>query len=574
MKAFRMRKLLRGIAIAAVSMVLLTACTGLPTSGDVNVGLELGESPDDADFLPLASGPAPGAGPREIVEGFMEAAITPAENWEIARRFLTPDMQRSWRPSTGVAVDASAADRAVSSSVLDADIDDADAADVQVQLDQVASVDSSGEYSSAAGPANLAFALERTDAGEWRISQAPDGIVIDEERFSTVFEGYPLQYFDRTWSRLVPDVRWFPRRTSIATTVVQALISGSPSSWLEPAVQTAFPADVQLAQDAVPITANQVAEVALTRPSVALDAQTLARMRTQLQETLRAAGVNVSQVRFTVDGRTLDAGVVSVVSPPQEAGPLVLTDSAFGVLVGDEISPIDGLSDGIMTLTQPVRAIDAAADAGMAAVQLADGHVYRIGDGRLDELDVRAGLIGPSLDPYGYTWTVPSASPTAVVAAGSDAVPHDVANAWPDASAVLQMRVSADGARVAAVIEVGSQRWVVVAAIVRDESGLPTELGPMKQQTRIDGDAQGLVWIGDYRLAVLADSSSPDLLTQVVGGAATAEAAPAGATALSGARTASGVRVLSIDGSLLAHGGSAWREVATGVRVLATRSGQ
>lgn len=569
-----MRGLLRSIALAAASVMLLTACTGLPTSGDVNVGLELGESPDDADFLPLASGPAPGAGPREIVEGFMEAAITPAENWEIARRFLTPEMQRSWRPSTGVAVDESAADRAVSSSVLDDDVEDADAADVQVQLDQVASVDSSGEYSSAAGPANLAFAVERTESGEWRISQAPDGIVIDEERFSTVFEGYPLQYFDRTWSRLVPDVRWFPRRTSIATTVVQALISGSPSSWLEPAVQTAFPADVQLAQDAVPINASQIAEVALTRSAAGLETQTLARMRTQLQETLRAAGVNVSQVRFTVDGRTLDAGVVNVIPPPTESGPLVLTENAFGTVVGDEVSPIDGLSDEILGLPQPIMTIDVAADDGTAAVQLADGHAYLVGKGQVNELDVRGGLVPPSLDPYGYTWTVPTGSPTQVLVTGSDVVPHAVANAWPDASAVLQMRVSADGARIAAVIEVGSQRWVVVAAVVRDENGLPTELGPMKQQTRIDGDVQGLVWVGDYRLAVLADSPSPDVLTQVVGGTASAEAAPAGATALAGARMGSGVRVLATDGSLLAHAGSAWREVATGIRVLATRAGQ
>ena len=108
-----LRRMLRGLALMTAGLLALSACTGLPTSGDVNVGLELGQSPDDTDFLPLASGPAPGAGPREIVEGFMEAAITPADNWEIARRFLTPDMQRSWRPSTGVAIDASAADRAV-----------------------------------------------------------------------------------------------------------------------------------------------------------------------------------------------------------------------------------------------------------------------------------------------------------------------------------------------------------------------------------------------------------------------------------------------------------------------------
>lgn len=574
MAASRLRAILRGTAVVVAGALLLTACTGLPTSGDVNVGLELGESPDDTDFLPLASGPAPGAGPQEIVEGFMEAAITPADNWEIARRFLTPDMQRAWRPSTGVAIDASAADRTVTSSVPEEEIEEADSAEVQVLLDQVASVDESGEYSAAPGPSNLGFVLERSDAGEWRIAQTPDGVVIDQLRFSTVFEGYPLQYFDQSWTRLVPDVRWFPRRTSIATTVVQALIGGAPSSWLEPAVQTAFPADVQLAQDAVPISANQVAEVALTRPAAGLETTQLARMRTQLQETLRAAGVHVSQVQFTVDGRSLDASVVNLQTPPTDSGPLVLIDGGFGAIVGDEVSPIEGLTDEILAITQPIASIDVSADDTSAAVQLGDGHVYLVADGRIDELDTRPSLVAPSLDPFGYTWTAPAGEPSALTAWGPDVVSHPIGAAWPDASSVQRIRVSADGARIGAIIEVGGQRWMVVASVVRDENGIPTELGPMKQLRRIDGDVSGLVWIGDYRLAVLSGAQTADLVTQTVGGDGVAEAGPTGAAALAGARTGSGVRILAAGGSLFAHAGSAWREVATGVRVLATRAGQ
>ncbi|MGH3690820.1 MAG: LpqB family beta-propeller domain-containing protein, partial [Microbacterium sp.] len=536
-------------------------------------GLKLGESPQDVDILPVASGPITGAGPEEIVEGFLEAGITTTDNWDTARDFLAPSLQRSWTPSAGVSIDTGTDTRTVVSSVPDDEAENADTAEVQVALDLVASVDESGGYSEALGSSNVAFTLQRMENGEWRITQAPDGVVIDETRFTKVFEGYPLQYFDLGWSRLVPDMRWFPRRQSPATTVTRALIGGAPSEWLDPAVQNAFPADVQLAQDAVPIV-GQVADVALTRPAAGLDAATLARMRTQLQATLRAAGVAVTEVRFTVDGRNLEAGVADVVEPTATIGTLVLQDGAFGRIVGDEISPIAGISSEITAITQPIVSIDVAADDARAATKLGDGHVYLIGDGSLDELDARPGLVKPSLDPYGYTWSVPAGAPTALQASGSDAAAHQVAKAWPSASAISHLRVSADGARVAAVVTVGKQMWVVVAGVVRDSAGIPIELGEVKQLTQLAEPATGLVWVGADRLGVLTDPNSPTLLTQMVGGPGSMEAAPGSATSVAGARTAAGVRILDANGQLFAHAGSAWREVAAGVSVLATRAGE
>lgn len=566
------RRLLRAAAVAVVAL-LLPACAGLPTSGDVAVGLELGESPDDVDVLPVASGPITGAGPEEIVEGFLEAGITTSDNWATAREFLVPSLQRSWRPSAGVSIDAGAEARTLTSNVADDQVEDADEAEVQVLLELVASVDDSGAYSGAPGDSSIPFALARDEDGEWRITQAPDGVVIDEARFPNVFEGYSLQWFDAGWSRLVPDIRWFPRRQSPATTVTQALVAGTPAEWLDPAVQTAFPADVQLAQDAVLITA-QVAEVSLTRPAAGLDRTTLARMRTQLQATLRAAGVNVTQVRFSVDGRALDAGVVELADSTPEPGTLVLKDGVFGRIVGDEIASIPAISPQIQSVSQPIEAIDVAADDASAALQLDDGHVYLVGKSSRDELDARPGLVQPSLDPYGYVWSVPAGAPQAVQAVGPDVVAHKVAGAWPSASSISDLRVAADGARVAAVIVVGGQRWLAVASVVRDGSGVPTDLGEMRPLLQLAEASTGLAWLGPDRLAVLTDSSTPRLLVQPVGGPGSAETAPSDAASVAGARTPAGVRILDADGQLFAHAGSAWREVTEGVAILATRAGE
>jgi hypothetical protein len=566
-------RVLRALALGAVALVL-SACSGLPTSGDAQPGKPLGASPEDPDFLPLASGPIKDGTPSDIVEGFIEAAITPADNWATAKKFLTPEFAETWRPAAGVLVDVSAQSRDVSSPVEDdASAREGDTAEVEVKIDQLASIDESGAYSEARGTSTLAFVVVKTD-GQWRISEAPDGVVIDESRFSRVYDDYPLQYFDQTWERLVPDVRWFPRRpATIATTITQSLIGTGPSAWLEPAVQSAFPADVRLARDAVPIDPDQVADVALNRAALTVDERTLSRMRTQLQATLEASGVHVSQVRFTVDGRTLEAGIVKLVEEPQDTGSIVLKDGAFGTLVGREITPIPAITDDILGLPQPVVSIDVAADDAHAAVKLADGAVYLAGDGRVDRLDDRPGLVKPSLDPYGYVWSVPSNAPSGLQVISGDVVSHGVGGAWPNAAEVSNIRVSADGARIAAVVEMGAERWVVVSAVIRDAEGLPTQLGPMKQLTQLDAPAAGLVWLGPDRLGILTELDGAVVRTQIVGGTGDDGSAPTGSASIAGSRSEMGVKVLAADGALFSRSGAAWRESATGVQVLATRAG-
>lgn len=561
-------------AIAGVAVLLaLAACSGLPTSGDVQSGRALGSSPDDPDILPQASGPRDGASPQQIVEDFLEAAITPTDNWMVAQSFLTADFRTEWRPSASVLIDESADTRSVAASVDDGDVGkNGDKAEIEVRLNQLAVIDESGAYSDAVGGTTLPFTVVKTD-GQWRISQAPDGIVIDRSRFTRVYDDYPLQFFDRSWSRLVPDVRWLPRRATVATTITQSLIEGGPSPWLDDAVQSAFPSDVTLARDAVPIDPDQVADVALSRSAQGLDQTTLARMRTQLQATLDAAGVHVSQVRFSVDGSTLEAGVVKLVEDSAEAGSVVLKDGVFGTLVGTQITPIEGISEEIAAIAEPLAAVEVSADETHAAVQLADGRIYIVGGGQRDQLETPSNSVAPSIDSYGYTWTAPADAPSQLRAWRNDVTPLAVVDAWPGAASLSGIRVSSDGARIAAVESIGGEAWVAVAAVIRDDSGAPTALGEPKLLAQLPGSAADLVWLGPDRLGVLIEQDGPKLLTQIVGGPGVIEAAPSAAISLAGARTASTVRVLDATGSLFSRSGSAWRESTTGVSLLATRAG-
>lgn len=563
----------RGFRLLAIAVagLLLAGCSGLPTSGPPNPGLSIGDDGQEQVFIPIASDPQPGDSPEQIVKGFLEASMTPTGNWETAQKYLTDTFRSNWKPGASVTIDDSVPSRQFTSSVKDGD-KSATSAEVHAQFDQVASVDASGAYTGESGLAKATYKLTRTKGGEWRISEANDGIVLDAATFPRVYQKYALKYFDPGWKHLVPDVRWFPRRPAMATTIARALIAGKPSEWLAPAVRSAFTEDMSLAGDAVTVDSSQVATVALSRTALSASATDLARMRTEMEGSL--AGAGVSEVRFTVDGTPLDAGVLPVDENIVDPGVLVLTDETFGrILSGDAVEPIGGLTAQVAKIDDPIRAIDVSSDATLAAVQLRNGHVLALTSGNQRSLDDRADLIAPSLDPFGFIWTVPHGSPTALMAWNADGTKRLIAKAWPGADSISQMRVSADGSRVVAVVSSGGKHHVVVAAVLRGANSEPVELGAPHTIGELSGPSQGLGWFGSDTVAVISSTPDPMFTTFVVGGPSSASAAPDGPIALAGAKTSTGLRVLSSDGSVYAQRGSSWQVAVPHVLVLGTRAG-
>lgn len=546
-------------SLVVLMVVVLTACAGLPTSGPVQQGRPAGHDGEASDISFIPERPQPGATPEQIVDGFLRAGSGTADNWTRAREFLAEGT--AWNPNTGVTVDVLGEREVVA---VDADT-------VNVTLSTVATVDDKGVYEPADGaPTPLTFELARGDDGEWRITRAPDGVVLDRTLFANVYSSYPLMYFTTTWDYLVPDVRWFPR-ANVAPRIVDALLKKPSTDFLQGAVATAFPEGVTV-NPAVPVDPEtRVASVSLSAEVLTVDQIARDRMLTQLEASLRSA--QVSGVEMRVENAVVPATSAPTLSTAVTGPALVLTETAFGFQSGDDVAPIPGLSAAMTGV--PAVSIQVSRERDAAAVRQADGTVVRV---RADDdpmlVDARTGLVEPSIDTFGAIWSAPAAQPQEVIVQLPDGSVQDVAQAWPNATLLDAMAVSREGARVAALVLVGGRLAIWVSGIVRDADGVPRSLSAPTLLGYVTGSGVGLAWLDDTTVGVLVrDGSTASAVDQLVGGPATTSAAPSDAASIAGGNTLASERLRGAGGTLYLRRGANWQESAHGILVLATQQG-
>ncbi len=555
----RMLAVLAGLGLLA----MLAACTGLPANGPVTAGRTVDEAPAGPEVRFVPDAPQVGATPDEIVDGFLRAGSGTSGDWAIARLFLAPSFRDVWDPAAGVAI-------IPTGEVIDAQFSGSTAS---LSLTPIATVDASGQYQAGdEGFAPLAFELVQID-GQWRIARAPDGIVLDESVFLTVFHQYSVMYFDTTWTYLVPDVRWFPT-TNAAVRITSALVDAPPSDWLRPAVSSAFPEDVTFAWSSVPVSAG-TARVELSQEVLASDGVTLARMVAQLDASLATAGI--SKVELTVNGTPISAVAAPVRSTAVTAGPLVLNDEGFGFLSGTELTRIPGLS-GAVESSSPT-AIQVNPDRTVAALRTAGGVVRAEVSGAAPVVDDRADVLAPTIDPFGYVWSVPGSAPAALSAFGALQQPTSLAQSWVTAGAtrVESIAMSRDGTRLAAVVGIGSRREIWVSGVVRGTGtpeGIPVRLGEPWTIGALPGAALAMSWSDDATLAIVVSvDGETSIVQQPVGGPFVVLDGPAGAGVDAVATAASSLRLHSSAGGLYLRRGANWLQTASEIGVLAVQQG-
>lgn len=564
----------RVLAVLLVGVLFCVAgCSTIPRSGPVAQstsvsGVDDGFGP--VDYLP--SGPTKGATQKEILRGFVDAAVSPQDGYSVAQQFLTPKFSTRWNPDASVTVDTG------SGRVYTSD----DADHMLLSVTPVAFVDGDGDYRRSDSSVALTqpYTFQKVE-GQWRISKAPDGIVIDSPRFTDVFSAHTLYFFSPDFAYLVPDQRWFPSRPSTQTRVVKALVAG-PAKWLAGAVVSAFPQGAQLTADSVPVSSGRAA-VPLEITS-AISQLALQRLKLQLVESLSNIP-SITGVTISIDG--VERQVPDLVTgapqrnPVVDANPLIEKDGKFGFLAGDAVVSVPGISDKV-TVLEP-SAVTLSADRTVAAVLNPEGvFVVRASVDGAKLVDDRSGVIAPSLDGYGFVWSVPTSSPNALRATGVDGAPITVSVAWPDAVSIASIAVSRDGTRLAALVNVGGSQHVMAAGIIRGDNGKPDHLADPVDFGAVAGrNAASLGWLDELTVAALSRDAQAETIIpkQVLGGEQTSDSGPGSgsgpvaAVSLVGGSGVPPYWVLTSSGSLQSPRGTGWQEKSAGVTLLATQLG-
>ncbi|MFE6963763.1 GerMN domain-containing protein [Agromyces sp. NPDC057679] len=566
-----MRRRALGASLALAMAALLSGCVALPTSGPVGVG-----NPDpveeSAELDTFIRPPQAGATPDQIVQGFIEAAASPRGNYAAARQFLTDEFSAEWVPGAGATIDV-LADRSIEEPVV---ADDAAETQLSVGATPAAELMSNGQYElpDSTAEVTLPYRLERVD-GEWRISEAPDGILIDELTFGDVFQPYELAFFDPTFRYLVPDLRWFAGRDSAQTSIVRALLAG-PAEWLAPGVETAFPEGVSLETSSVPI-ANGIASVELSGASFD-DVLTVQRMQEQLDESLVGVVRNVDEVVLAIDGAVQDVPPLDdapIHDPPVDPRPVVYDGAAFGHLAasGDEIEPIQDISPQIEGLSPTAAAVGPRGDS--VAVRNPAGVSVVLPGEPAEVRDPRQGLITPAIDPEGVVWSVPATAPGELVAylPSGEERERPIPVPW-SGSTIAALEVSRDGTRIIALLGEGVGTRFVAASIERDADGMPVALGPVVLDlSGLAGTPRDVAWLDANTVASLTSLPGGDtrLVVEELGGVPDTIAGPEGGVQLDAGNGERDLRVLTSAGTLDVQSGVGWQVRAEGIEFVAAQ---
>jgi len=325
----------RRLLLAAT--LLLTGCSGLPTGSNVRVERTVPAlaAPLDAGVRVLPPGPADRATPADIVRGFLAAQADSSDGYAVARSFLAP--AGHWRaqgsftvyrtaevgPAPGAVLPNAQKPTPSASPVLPPD---GTTRQLAAQVALVGALDDLGTYRPLEGRRMAGFLLQIV-SGQWRIAQAPDGLLLTTRDLQRSYQPVRLWWQGLPGGVLVPEIRWLASPgAGLSTALVAGLLLG-PARSLNPGVRSAIPVGTTL-QGSATLEGIDVL-VDLSREAATVLGARAQMLFQQLALTLSQVPT-ATGVRLTVAGQPLplpgvaprvDFNVASSVDPDTAVSP-------------------------------------------------------------------------------------------------------------------------------------------------------------------------------------------------------------------------------------------------------------
>ncbi|MFI1835404.1 LpqB family beta-propeller domain-containing protein [Streptomyces olivaceoviridis] len=525
------RRSWRAVAYAALGVVLLAGCASMPDSGDLR---DVESTPrQDTGVRVFAMPPADGAGPGEIMQGFLEALTSDDPGYDTARKYLTADAARTWRPEQSTTVLANGP--TIETDCRPGGREEINSVTCVLAGSQVATVDERQAYQPADGTYRKKLHLAKDPKnGQWRIDGLPNGVVMGKSDFQRNYRSVDKYYFASDASVgasgqpvAVADPVFVRSKVDPMTQLVRSLLNG-PTTWLGPVVRSSFPTGTALQKGVsglAPDDQNKLTVPLNLKPSRVAQGK-CTEMATQMLFTLRnlAPTLDSVELRGTGGDRLCELNGERAESVAWH-GSSKRPDYLYFLDGKDRMVRMQTGSTGTASVPVPgplgesgrgLQSVAVSRDEYTAAGVGDEGRALYVAslasDGSLgDPLLTSAGtapdhrLATPSWDARGDLWVAdrdPHRPRLFVLEQGADK-PEPVA--VPDLSGQIEdARVAADGARIALVVEKDGKQSLFIGRIQRDDgTGQGISVDGLRSAAPDLEQVSAISWAGDSRLLVV-----------------------------------------------------------------------
>lgn len=526
------RRPVRAVVSAVCGVVLLSGCASMPDSGDLR---DVESTPrQDTQVRVFAMPPRQDAQPGEIVQGFLEALTSDDPNYDTARKYLTADAAKSWRPARSTTVLADGP--SILPDQRPGGREDTDDLAYTLAGDKVATVDAQQAYAPADGSYSRKVHLTRdAKTRQWRISELPQGVVMGKSDFQRNYTSVDKYYFasDTTAGTsgqpmAVADPVFVRKGVDPMTQMVRSLLSG-PTSWLSPVVRSSFPTGSALRKGTASLTPDDQNRltVPLNDKASRVGEGKCTEMATQLLFTLRDLTPSVDSVELRgADGKRLcelteeRAEAIAWDAAVKNPAYLYFLDSKHRLVrmaaggTGTSAVPVPGaLGESGSELSSVAVSRDERTAAGVdmdgrslyvtslsSRGALGDPVVTSHGTAKDDRLTT------PSWDARGDLWVADRdpGDPRLLLLEQGRGEPVTVE--IPELPGrIKDVRVAADGVRIALVVAKGSKTSLLIGRIERDDTaaGHSVSVTELHSATPELEEVTAMSWAGDSRLVVV-----------------------------------------------------------------------